>query len=168
MVVIWISDQSGSWLNSSLLMLGPMSADRHHPNGSTFLHTHKKNPHSLNEARPALLCTSYTDALTIERRIYMFVYAHMELCLFSTRTLLSFDCTGDERLGSWIRTNHTGGKNRGKRNWLWSIEKFNSNLKCWQWMRARTVVCVGRGHPKISPSPSDRDCSMHFTKCHCV
>ncbi len=44
---------------------------------------------------------------------------------------LSSDCIGDERLTRILDKDKSyGGKNRGKRNWLRSVEIFSSNLKC--------------------------------------
>lgn len=44
---------------------------------------------------------------------------------------LSSGCVGDERpTGILDKDKSYGGKNRGKRNWLRSVEKFDSNLKC--------------------------------------
>lgn len=44
---------------------------------------------------------------------------------------LSSDCIGDKRLTGILDEDKSyKGKNRGKRNWLWSFERFNANLKC--------------------------------------
>lgn len=64
--------------------------------------------------------------------LFMCIGKHMGLSFLSTEYFKLFSlCVGVERLtGILDRDKSYGGGIRGKRNWLWSVEKSDSNLKC--------------------------------------
>lgn len=114
-----------------------------------------------------ILCTARR---TVRERSFLIAWTCMCDCHLGSDFVFHKNTFWKLRLCRWWKADWDlgqgqivwAGGGRDKSNWLQSVETFDSNLKCWQWGLARTVVCVGSEHPEIT-HPS----LTKFAQCTC-